>query len=92
MSADNELLQEALHRWQENAGLPVEERMRRLLEGLEPMFTDRTLRAMLPACPGCGCVTFDDPDRNECGCDEGCNDDVYAPGVNVLIKRAGASR
>ncbi len=87
MSPDNDLLREALYQWEENHNLPTEERMRRLLEGLESMTTDRALRAVLPACPGCGCVTPDDPDRNECGCDEGCNDDVYPPGVNVLIKR-----
>jgi hypothetical protein len=66
----------------------VRERMARFLAELEPMFADRVLRAVLPACPGCGCVTDDDPDRNECGCDLGCNDDVYPPGVNALIKAA----
>jgi transcriptional regulator with XRE-family HTH domain len=44
----------------------------------------------LPPCPACGCRTEGDPDATECGCDAGCNDGPYAPGVNVLIARAAA--
>jgi len=38
-----------------------------------------------PPCPECGCRTSDDADGRDCGCDAGCNDGVYPPGVNVLL-------
>lgn len=53
-------------------------------EALMQMLTEQ-----LPPCPGCGCRTMSDPDRNECGCDMGCNDSIeYPPGVTVLLAQA----
>lgn len=49
--------------------------------------TTERLAGYLPACPGCGCRTPDDPDGRECGCDEGCNDGDLPPGVEVLTRQ-----
>jgi hypothetical protein len=46
------------------------------------------MREQFPPCPSCGCRTIGDADSRDCGCDAGCNDGVYPPGVNVLILQA----
>ena len=58
--------------------LRCEEATEKRIEQLEREF---------PACPGCGCRAPSDPDRRECGCDEGCNDGDHAPGVEILIRQ-----
>lgn len=56
-----------------------------ILEHGAPAIRRQALAGVLPACPGCGCTLPADPDDRECGCDDGCNDGPYPPGVNALI-------
>jgi hypothetical protein len=40
--------------------------------------------------PAAGTLLLAGPDATECGCDLGCNDGPYPPGVNVLVARAAS--
>lgn len=94
MSAINieEIMQGARVSWHQHATLAPEMRMLRVIADMAPEIADQALRATLPACSACGCTTPDDPDANECGCDAGCNDGIYPPGINQMIAAAQAEQ